>query len=244
MENSTSARWSEPCYVYWHDTDLNGSISFASIARYLQEAAWHSAESMGFGYNRAKTLGQFWVLVRQHIRMFNFPDWSDNLLIETWPRGVDGFFAFRDYYLKDIQGVTCGGVTSSWMIIDAKTRRPLKPEIVYDILPFTIDELAVGHSAPRIECRDKVEVLGERAVKYSDMDQNGHVNNAKYIEWIFDSLDSEIHRKKFSDLLVNHVSESKIGDDIVIFRHDDPDCLQISICRKRDDRILFTAELR
>ena len=89
MGTPTSALWKEDCLVYTHDAGMNGRMTFGALARYFQEAAWHSAESLGFGYQDALSLNQFWVLVRQYIRMQRFPGWGDRITVETWPRGVD-----------------------------------------------------------------------------------------------------------------------------------------------------------
>lgn len=216
MTENTRGLWSEPCYVYWHDTDQGGLMSLPAIARYLQEAAWHSAEDLGFGYSNAKKRGQFWVLVRQHIQVRRFPAWSEKLVVETWPRDVDGLWAFRDYRLLDDQGELVCGVTSSWMIIDINTHRPQKPEIVFDALPYRLNERAVPADAPKISWDGGWNKVDERKVRFSDLDHNGHVNNSKYIEWALDALWGHSGKTGYSDLVVNYIAEARDGQHIAI----------------------------
>ena len=188
MTDSKNGLWSEPCYVYTHDVDPGGKMSFAAIARYFQEAAWHSAEALGFGYEEATRLKQFWVLVRQSIKAHRLPVWGEHLVIETWPRGVDGLWAFRDYNIRDQKGSVCIGATSSWMIMDANSHRPLKPEIVSGAMPWVIETKAIGETASKIVHEGSWEIVDQRKVRFSDMDINGHMNNSRYVEWIADAI--------------------------------------------------------
>lgn len=244
MKESKNGLWSESCYVYWHDTDLNGNMSFTAIARYLQEAAWHSAENLGFGYKRAMELGQFWVVVRQHIKIYKFPRWAEQITIETWPRGIDGLWAFRDYYLKDGSGNILGGIASSWMIIDANKRRPQKPEIVFDALPYTLNKRAIEDDAPKITWDGPSEPIDERIVRFSDMDHNGHVNNSKFIEWIFDALRLNGNKKQYKEFMINYLLEVKEKEHVRIYAFMNEREMLVKGERRDDGRGVFIAKLK
>lgn len=53
-------------------------------------------------------------------------------------------------------------------------------------MPFLSD------GAGALTTRPKLEPSGSRRAAYSDIDHNGHVNNARYIQWIQDMLDESI----------------------------------------------------
>ncbi len=229
--------------VYWHDTDKHGRMSFAAISRYLQETAWQHAESMGFGYEKAKAFNQFWVLVRQKISIQKFPVWNDLIFIETWPRGVDGIWAFRDYLIRDKNRQVIGGVASSWMVIDLNTHRPQKPELVKEALPYTDPAMALDAPASRITFTGDGELLDIRSVKFSDIDLNGHATNSKYAEWIADALSVSLKNCEFNTYHINFISEAHEGEEIEIRHLLKRDLIKIKATRKSDGRTVFIAEL-
>ncbi|MCB0805708.1 MAG: hypothetical protein KDC05_07895 [Bacteroidales bacterium] len=239
----TSSNWKEKYHIFWHDTDKTGKMSLAAISRYLQETAWKNAEALGFGYNRAKELNQFWVLVRQLINMDRLPLWGETIEIETWPRDVDGIWAFRDYLINDEKGNRLGGVASSWMVVDGETHRPQKPEIVRHALPILNEKMALGEAASKIVIPENCESIDSRLVRFTDMDYNGHVNNAKYIEWAMDALSLNNLLRPFQNLLINFISEAVEGESVKICCSPPDQRISLKGSRKKDDRDIFTLEL-
>ena len=143
-------KYTEHYQVYWHDTDMLGRMSFAALSRYLQDVAWKSAESLDFGFKKVTELNLHWVLVRQLIKMKRMPGWGEKYKIETWPRGVEGLLAYRDYQIKSENDEILGGVSSAWMVIDTITRRPQKLEIMKEVLPAYHLKPVIGNSASKI----------------------------------------------------------------------------------------------
>jgi len=218
-----------PYSIYWHDTNMHGELSFAALSRYLQETAWVNAESLGFGYTMASKLNQAWVLVRQLIKMKRMPKWGEKINIETWPRKKEGLLALRDYQVHSPEGEILGGVSSSWMIIDVNSRRPLKLDIFNDNELNFVDKQALDESAGKIICKESGEKIDSRIVRYSDMDYNGHVNNSKFVEWALDALSLKGIKAKYHNLHINFHSEVMLREPVEIFM------------MQKDDRILLKA---
>lgn len=116
--------WEDSFYVNWHETDLSGAASPESICNFLGESAGRHADALGFGYDDAQQLKQFWVVLRWYVRMYRYPQWKETLVLQTWPRQPERFYAYRDYALKSTDGELLGAVTSTWMVLDSVTRRP------------------------------------------------------------------------------------------------------------------------
>ncbi|MEZ5083233.1 MAG: thioesterase [Bacteroidales bacterium] len=243
MNKNTKGISSQPHYIYWHDVDVTGYMNFAAIARYLQEAAWHSADQLGFGFETAKEMNQFWVLIKQWIKMDRFPKWKEKIVIETWPRGVNGYWVLRDYFIKDDKGETLGGVTSSWMLINTLTRRPERPVITPEVLPYIGSQLALEGSAPKIEFISQNEKKDSLKVRYSDMDLHGHVNNSRYIEWIFNALSACGLKNKYSSLQINHLAETVENDILDVVVSDIENTVFIKAEKRKDKHPVFIARL-
>jgi medium-chain acyl-[acyl-carrier-protein] hydrolase len=54
-------------------------------------------------------------------------------------------------------------------------------------------------------------------VQYSDLDQNRHVNNARYVEWIFNQMDLDILENKAPSIFaVEYKQEVRAGDTVLL----------------------------
>ena len=61
-------------------------------------------------------------------------------------------------------------------------------------------------------------MLTSRRAAYSDMDYNGHVNNARYVQWIQDALPAaEIEGAESMRLDINFLSELKYDNRVDLF---------------------------
>ena len=243
MQEKSKGNSSQLHYVYWHDTDIMGHMNFAALARYLQETAWQNAEQLGYGFDAAMGMNRIWALIRQWIRIYRFPTWKEKIMIETWPRGVDGFWALRDYYIKDEKGEILGGITSSWMLINTLSKRPEKPIVTEKVLPFIVDLRALSVDAPKIEYLGHNELLDFRKVRYSDIDLHGHVNNSRYVEWIFDALSTFGLVKSYTSFQINHLAEAIENDELEITISTFGETVFVKAVKVADSRIVFIARL-
>ena len=119
-----------PCY----DTDASFYLKPAAFMDMAQEIAYWAAQELGFGYDDLHVHHVAWVLSRMHFHFGNPPKWRDDVTLYTWHKGADGLFYLRDFFLQDADGnrlVTC---TSSWVVIDERTRRLVRPEELQDKL--------------------------------------------------------------------------------------------------------------
>jgi medium-chain acyl-[acyl-carrier-protein] hydrolase len=99
--------------INWYDTDLNGQLKMSALANYLQESAWRHANHLGFGYEETRRRNEFWVVISLMIRMTGTPEWGKTITVETWPRGIERLFAFRDFKIMDEGGNVLGAATST-----------------------------------------------------------------------------------------------------------------------------------
>ena len=65
---------------------------------------------------------------------------------------------------------------------------------------------------------EAVYVMDHR-VSYSDVDTNGHTNNAMYMQWAMDTLEYEIaSTRPVKEVTINFNHETKAGDIVSLYR--------------------------
>lgn len=198
-----------------YDSDQNGQLTLPALFHFLQECAWENARANNFGYEFLEKNNAYWVLSRVLVQMDEYPQWRDEIEIKTWAKGVDRFFAIRDFQIYK-NGKTIGNVTSYWLIVDKDKKRPRKPEDFNFVHENFLRESAIEQKPEKIKIDIDLTKNEERKVFYSDIDVNQHVNNATYVRWILDSWFSN-HSEAIAEFEINFLSELILNDEFAVF---------------------------
>jgi acyl-ACP thioesterase len=242
--------WQERSSVHFGAVDPSDRLTLAAAFDYFQEAAINHAEDLGVGREQVFKNGQGWILSRISVFFERRPRYREPITVRTWPRGWERLFAVRDYDIRDERDVPIVRGRSGWLILDLEKRRPLRPQPVMDTLPLNAGLDALPDGATALETCDWLNKKGERRAVYSDIDYNGHVNNARYIQWIQDITEPEILEKADEMRLdINYLHETRIGDTIGLWSAPIPGSnAAVAIAyegRWQDgDQAVFRAELR
>jgi acyl-ACP thioesterase len=161
---------------------VGNRIKLSGIADVLQIAAWRHAEELGFGIDDMMVKeNRTWALTRLHIEIDRYPKYGEEIVVKTWPKKGDRIFAFRDW-LIEIDGNLIIKATSTYLMIDLTTRRPLSLEGIYDNTIAPVGLHAIEEPAARID--DVAQDLNREIYSsFSDLDVNNHVNNPRYLDW-------------------------------------------------------------
>ena len=199
------------------DSDMEGRIRPGALINLLIQSAIRSAEKLGFGFEMLKEQNLFWVLTRLHVEIVRPLRWNENVITETWPKGINGLLYLRDFLVKDDHGIVVARSSSGWLAIDRISKRPGKvvtrePEKFYllegkhDIeqLPEKLDPVTGGTSR-------------NIATAYSDFDINRHVTTVRYVDWMMDSFTPDFHREKYPHRIrINFLKEILPGEEIIL----------------------------
>lgn len=200
-----------------YEVNADKKASLSSVCDYFQEAAGVHARRLEFDITQLQEKNLTWVLYKMHVRISEFPDRWDEIEVETWPGSGDGIRAFRDYILKNKQGDTLGVGISQWMVLNTKTRRPVRmPNEILKMAPkknhhvLDIDKSAL--ETIRQPSRKFLHKVGE-----CDLDMNNHVNNVSYIRWITGYRPRSVQpEEKCTEINIQYLSEAVLGDEIYL----------------------------
>jgi acyl-ACP thioesterase len=239
--------WKESFPVGFTAVDESGGLTLAAAFDYFQEAAIRHAEDLGVGQGPLSALGQGWVLSRLSVLLRRRPRQTERITVSTWPRGWERLFALRDFAIRDEAGTSVAAARSCWLIVDLEKRRPLRPQAAMEKLPLNegLDALAEGGKG--LDASPEMTKAGERAAAYSDIDFNGHMNNARYVQWIQDILDpGALARAKTMRLDINYLSEVKAGETLELWKAPlpPPEGGFLALEGRRGGQAVFRAELR
>ncbi len=217
-----------PCY----DTDAFWRLKPASFMNFAQEAAGRHAVYLGFGYDDLIKSNTAWILSRVHVEFIDTPKWRENITLTTWHKGLNRLFFLRDFILTDGQGRERVKATTSWLVLNLQTRRLVRdPKLIEEgtVCPDNVIE----NPADKVVMPKDIEpeFVMEHKVAYSDIDTNGHTNNAMYMQWAMDALDYELASSRpVKEFTINFNHETKAGETVSIYR---------TIVEKEDDLYVY-----
>lgn len=206
-------RYSKEFTISSFDVDANKKASLQAICRYMQEMAVLHAEKLRLGFHEMMKENRAWVLVQMIISIDRLPYLHETISIKTWSNGPDGRFAMRDFYIYDAENNIIGRASSTWFVIDIVEKMICRLEDYFDGYNYSDIEYAMGRRPERIKPFNDAELEQDITVTYSDLDINGHVNNIRYIDYIFNQFSYEFRMEHdISEIEMNFMKESKMGN--------------------------------
>ena len=237
--------WTDRYTVNWYDADATNRASIVTICKYLQESAWNHANHLGFGYRSLNQVNQVWVIVRLLVKMDRYPSWGETIPVRTWPRGMEGLLALRDFEILDDKGIRIGAAASQWFIIDGETRKPQPAIIARDIMPLFSSEPALDEQPEKIHIHDPLPFHYTVKARYGDIDMYQHVNNTRYLQWALNIFPEEqLRERHLSMMMIEFLSETRLGDEINIFCDPATNPSFARGVRQEDDKTIFRVKLR
>ena len=173
----------------WMDFDRYSRLKPQAVFDILQDVATIQAKDMGIGDDVLLKNGVFWVVTRMKIQIVQNPQRHDCVIARTWPHTQTKLSFLRDYSIRGLDGTLLVKATSEWVLMDLKNRTFASPLTVYDG-PQDFDEARSFASKPKkIKNFEEDPATGIRITPaFSEIDQNGHVNNAMYPKLVADVL--------------------------------------------------------
>ncbi|MDR0662500.1 MAG: acyl-ACP thioesterase [Spirochaetaceae bacterium] len=228
------------------DVDESRYIKPSILFNFFQSITTEHGEDLGVGLDFMLENGQGWILSRFSVVIERRPVFADVLTVRTWPQGFEGLLCMRNYDVLDEKGGIMARASSSWLVLDIKKRRPLRPAALTVAMPPNSGRVYIEGGARSVEKRDGFVKTAERTAFYSDIDFNGHVNNARYIEWIQDALpDDFIKNVEKLRVDINFVGEVARGDNVEICSKPlTPRIMAFEGRRASDNQTAFRAEIQ
>jgi len=214
MTNMTATVWTDDVPVRASDLTPHGTASAPALCVYLQEAAGHHADALGVSMRRLQEERQAWVLSRLHLDLDRPPRRDETVTIETWPSGLEGLYATREFVLST-NGAEIGRATSRWFVIDTERRRPVRPpRSLYDL--ETPDRpLPLPHDFDDLSEPDRVDHEASWRARYHDLDLNRHVNSVRYLDWALGTLpDDLLDAHQCTGVALQFRSEATLGTPV------------------------------
>jgi acyl-ACP thioesterase len=194
--------------------DNRQRLTVPALLGLMQEIAWEHSTSYNAGWNFLQSINLFWALSKMYLKINRLPLWNEVVILRTWGKQPENVIFHRDFEMCDAQGNMLLTATSAWATlstIDGKVQR-MPAEVTHRIV-VPENRHAIREAAPKVK---KISVVNSpcwHPVLHSDIDMNQHVNNTRYVQWALNNFSHEFqNRNEIKELVINYLSQTKIGD--------------------------------
>ena len=155
----------------------------------------------------------YWVITRQKVQISRLPAAGETITLETWPMPTTRVAYPRSTIAYDAQGNELFRSISLWVLMDPQSRAMVLP----GKSGVTVDGLLRGSelAVPGSLVPGDLQNVTARKVCYTELDVNGHMNNARYLDWMDDLVDASFHKEHTPrEFTVCYLSEAREGEAI------------------------------
>ena len=170
--------------------DMNGHIKLPDVI--LLSLQVSGMQSIELGVSDKTILEDYnlvWIITDYDIEVVRLPRFAEEITIETEALSYNRLFCYRCFTIYDESGQELIHMMVTFVLMDRDSRKvhAVEPEIV---APYQSDfdkKLIRGPKYANLE----EPISKDYHVRFYDLDMNGHVNNSKYLDWIFEVMGAD-----------------------------------------------------
>ena len=170
--------------------DMNGHIKLPDVI--LVSLQVSGMQSIELGVSDKTILEDYnlvWIITDYDIEVVRLPRFAEEITIETEALSYNRLFCYRRFTIYDEAGQELIHMMATFVLMDRDSRKvhAVEPEIV---APYQSDFDKKLIRGPKYESLEE-PFSKDYHVRFYDLDMNGHVNNSKYLDWIFEVMGAD-----------------------------------------------------
>jgi len=229
--------------VQFSQSDSNKNLSLYEILKVTSDMAVEDYAQRGMDRDTLTKNGYACLVSRVAFRFHRIPHENENYIFTTYEEKAEALQLVRAYEFTTPDGKPLITGLSSWLLVDPVQHRII-PTKKFDLrVPVETSKEHDCMKYGKIQIPKDLEKWDERIIKFSEIDGNNHVNNARYGAFVADSLPENFRNLTFKDFRLNYAKEAKIGQKLEIFGKINESEKKLTIVGKTEEGTSFEAEL-
>ncbi|KAL4393014.1 hypothetical protein S83_037483 [Arachis hypogaea] len=211
-----------------YEVDANGIASVETLMNYFQGSMIYHGKTVGAYNDVAGTTKEMikrnlvWVYSEMQVLTYRYPKWDDVVEVETWV-STAGMNAVRfNWIMRDFKTNQVLNRASSVSVLMNKLTRKLSKmpeEVRRELESYLVNSRIIieddDKKIPKLDDTTADYICTGLKPQWSDIDVNFHVNNAKYVTWILESIpESILMNYELSSMTLKFKRECKIDSKL------------------------------
>jgi medium-chain acyl-[acyl-carrier-protein] hydrolase len=197
-----------------NDVNMYKKLRTSRLFEMFQSVCVLHTEELGAGREKTLDKGILWVVIQQHIDILRMPEYDEEITVETWPGKTMHVLFPRYFQIKDARGEVLVKGSALWTLIDAKTRSLVFADRYQIEIPG--DEQEGQAPLPKAIKHIATEEQTSFTVPYSYCDLNGHMNNARYLDLVEDTIPAASKGQTIRSISTQYEREVRFQETICV----------------------------
>lgn len=202
--------------IHFGQCDRYGRIKLSELLMMLTDLAGLDFTARGMSYDLLQSRDIAFLVSRTAVRFHRAIERDTPVAVRTWERGSRGAQFLRCYEVCDRDGLLLASGRSSWTAVSPSARRILRPTSLRFEGRRISERETDCPDCEKLALPEALADAGEHTVSFCELDSNGHMNNARYSDVVFNALPPELRQRPLRDYSINYVHETTEGDTISV----------------------------
>ena len=229
--------------VQFSQSNSMKKMSFYELLKVTSDMAVEDYAQRGMDRDTLTKNGYACLVSRVAFRFHRLPRENENYVFTTYEEKSEALQLVRAYEFTTPKGEPLITGLSSWLLVDPVAHRII-PTKKFDLRPPV--ESQKEHNClkyGKIQIPEDLEKWDEWKIRYSDIDGNNHVNNARYGAFVANAIPENLREKDFTDFRLNYAKEAKLGQKLEIFGKVNEEEKRLTIVGKTEEGTSFESEI-
>lgn len=213
LEKKELAReYQEEILLASYDVDVNSELRLSALLRFCQELSGRHLSVLELPYEKLRNEGMVFLFTRTGVKVHRMPTHRDIVKFITRPCGTVGSQFYREFELWAGEELLLEVLQSS-VTVNPDSHKILRPKVFLEHGFYQGD---LKNTLEKFDLPEGMVQVGERLVRYSDLDYNRHMNNAIYADVFLDFLPDAAQRR-LKDFQIHYVRESLEAETLKLY---------------------------
>ena len=214
----------------------------------LQDASTYHADVIGYGAKELDPLNVFWAVARLRVKIISPLKDHTHYRILTWPNPYDIAGIDRNYQVFDENNECVIEGMGKWVVVD-KTKftliRPKDFALTKDQVNTCLDKVFIDGYLRFNKTVEILQAKVQRTVKSSEIDQNNHVNNVMYLDYIANAVEVAMKQPiQISEYQINYSESLFLDEGFTMEVTEAFNTLYITTYRDIDHKLVFQSIIK
>jgi len=210
----------------------NKHIHLTEVMEYCADFVMEMYNQKGQNRQYMADHGYVQMVSRSSIHINRLPAEDEIMTVTVREEKPEGFQLMRYYDFVSNNGELLIQGKSLWVIVNPDTRAVVGPDNFEFLLKSDV-QTEFEKKPGKIRVNGDLQFLGDQKILLSHLDPNGHLTNAKYINFAIDFLPEEYQQKEITDFRLNFCKEMRKGEIMHVYGLFDDENKKMVVIGKR-----------
>lgn len=220
--------------VLFGQCGANKCLHFTELMEYCADYVIEMYAINGQDREYMNQHGYVQMVSRSSFHINRMPMENEIMTVRVREEKPEGFQLMRYYDFVSDSGELLVQGKSLWVIVEPATRAIVAPAKFEYLLKSEV-QTDFERKPGKIKMPENLQLLGDQKILLSHLDPNGHLTNAKYINFAIDFLPETYQEKEITDFRLNFCKEIKKNEIMHVYGSFDEENHRIVVAGKRDN---------